>query len=163
MKIPVILNGEKIILDADPEEKLEETLRRQGLFSVKEGCQKGKCGSCAVLLDGKAVPSCLVPAGTVKNSEIETLEFFIKTKDGQDIKKGFDQAGITLCGFCNSARYFTAYNIINKPYRPNKDELEEIASSIECSCTDTNKFIDGIMFALANKHSREGRKYATNS
>lgn len=159
MKIPVILNGEKIILDADPEEKLEETLRRQKLFSIKEGCQKGCCGSCAVLLDGKTVPSCLVPVGTVKNCEIETLEFFIKTKDGQDIQKGFSQAGITLCGYCNAARYFTAYNVINLPYRPTSEEIEEIASTIECGCTDTKKFINGMLYAIANKHSREGRKH----
>lgn len=159
MKIPVILNGEKEILDADPEEKLEETLRRLELFSVKEGCQKGCCGACVVLLDGKAVPSCVVPVGTVRNSEIETLEFFIKTKDGQDIKKGFDQAGITLCGFCNAARFFTAYNVINLPVRPSSEELEEIASSIECSCTDSKKFINGMMYATAAKHSREGRKH----
>lgn len=159
MKIPVILNGEKEILDADPEEKLEETLRRLEFFSVKEGCQKGCCGACVVLLDGKAVPSCVVPVGTVRNSEIETLEFFIKTKDGQDIKKGFDQAGITLCGFCNAARFFTAYNVINLPVRPSSEELEEIASSIECSCTDSKKFINGMMYATAAKHSREGRKH----
>lgn len=159
MKIPVILNGEKIILDADPEEKLEETLRRQKLFSIKEGCQKGCCGSCAVLLDGKTVPSCLVPVGTIKNCEIETLEFFIKTKDGQDIQKGFSQAGITLCGYCNAARYFTAYNVINLPYRPTSEEIEEIASTIECDCTDTKKFINGMLYAMANKHSREGRKH----
>lgn len=159
MKIPVILNGEKAILDADPEEKLAETLRRLGFFSVKEGCQKGCCGACTVLLDGKAVPSCVVPAGTVRNSEIETLEFFIKTKDGQDIKKGFDQAGITLCGFCNAARFFTAYNVINLPVRPSTEELEEIASSIECGCTDSKKFINGMMYATAAKHSREGRKH----
>lgn len=160
MKIPVILNGEKVILDADPEEKLEETLRRQKLFSVKEGCQKGCCGFCSVLLDGKTVPSCLIPVGTIKNSEIETLEFFIKTKDGQDIQKGFSQAGISFCGYCNSARYFTAYNVINMQTRPSAEEIEEIASSVECSCTDTKKFINGILYAIANKHSREGRKHA---
>jgi len=160
MKIPVILNDEKIILDANPEEKLLETLRRLELFSVKEGCQKGKCGLCAVLLDGKPVPSCLVPVGTVKNSKIETLEHFIKTPDGQDIQKGFSQAGITLCGFCNAARYFTAYNLINKPYKPESEEMEEIASSVDSSCTDDRKFINGMMYAMANKHEREGRKHA---
>lgn len=160
MKIPVILNGEKIIIDADPEESLAEILRRKKLFSVKEGCQKGRCGFCAVLLDGKTVPSCLIPVGTVRNSEIETLEFFIKTKDGQDIQKGFSQAGITFCGYCASARYFTAYNVINLPSRPSAEQLEEIASSVECSCTDSRKFINGMLYATANKHSREGRKHA---
>lgn len=159
MKVPVILNGEKEIIDADPEERLSQTLRRRNLFSVKEGCQKGCCGSCTVLLDGKTVPSCLVPAGTVKNSEIETLEFFIKTKDGQDIQKGFQEAGISFCGFCNAARFFTAYNVINLPYRPSAEELEEIASSIDCDCTDIKKFINGMVYATAAKHAREGRKH----
>lgn len=158
MKIPVILNGKKIILEADPEEKLLETLRKLNLHSVKCGCGKGLCGSCTILLNGKCVPACLIPSGIVKDSEIITLEYFLETKDGQDIEKGFSQAGIKFCGYCNSGRYFKAYEVINRTTRPEINELEEVALTIDCSCTDSRSFINGILYAIALKHEREGRK-----
>ena len=84
-----MLNSSKVILDAKPSESLLEVLRRQGLLSVKEGCTKGRCGSCTVLLDDRPVPSCVIPVGIVRNASIETLEFFLLTKEGEDITAGF--------------------------------------------------------------------------
>lgn len=158
MKIPVILNGEKVILDARPSEKLSTVLRRHGLFSVKEGCGKGKCGSCTVLLDDKSVPSCIVPVGIARNASIETLEFFLLTKEGEDIATGFKQAGINMCGFCNGARVFATYALLKKVYRPSMEELESLAASIECNCTDKKTFMNGVIYATATKHEREERR-----
>ena len=63
MKIPVTINGKKIILDENPDEKLLFVLRKQKLISVKIGCEAGKCGFCTVLLNDKPVSSCLIPVG----------------------------------------------------------------------------------------------------
>lgn len=158
MKIPVFLNGEKVILDAKPTESLCSVLRRQDLLSVKEGCGKGKCGSCTVLLDDNPVPSCIIPVGIVRNASIETLEFFSLTKEGEDILSGFRQAGMNLCGYCNGARVFSAYALLKKVYRPSMEELEALADSIKCTCTDRKTFMNGVVYATANKHEREGRK-----
>lgn len=158
MKIPVILNGEKIILDAKPSESLLEVLRRLGYFSVKEGCIKGRCGSCTVLLDDKPVPSCIIPVGMIRNATIETLEFFLLTKDGEDIISGFKQAGVNMCGFCNSYRIFSVYELLHRVYRPSTEELEALADSVKCHCTDKKTFINGVLYATAIKHEREGRR-----
>ena len=158
MKIPVILNSEKKILDAKPTESLLEVLRGQGLLSVKEGCTKGKCGSCTVLLDEKPISSCIIPVGIVRNATIETLEFFSLTKEGEDITAGFKQAGMNMCGYCNSARIFSTYALLKKVYRPSMEELEELADCIKCNCTDRKTFINGVIYATANRHEREGRK-----
>ena len=158
MKIPVLLNSEKRILDAKPEESLRDVLRREGYLSVKEGCGKGKCGSCTVLLDDKPVPSCIIPAGIVRNASIDTLEFFSLTKDAEDIISGFKQAGMNMCGFCNSARIFSAYALLQKVYRPTAKDLEHLADCIECTCCDRKTFMNGIVYATANKHEREGRR-----
>lgn len=158
MKIPVILNSEKRILDAKPTESLLEVLRKQGLLSVKEGCTKGLCGSCTVLLDEKPVSSCIIPVGIVRNATIETLEFFLMTKEGEDITAGFKQAGVNMCGYCNSARVFSTYALLNKVYRPTSEELEALADCIKCNCTDRKTFINGVIYATANRHEREGRK-----
>lgn len=160
MKIPVILNSEKVILDAKPTEPLLEVLRRQGLLSIKEGCTKGKCGSCTVLLDDRPVSTCIIPVGIVRNATIETLEFFLLTKEGEDIITGFKQAGIQMCGFCNSSRIFSTYALLKKVYRPSSEELEQLADSIKCNCTDRKTFLNGVYYATANKHEREGRRNA---
>lgn len=158
MKIPVILNSEKIILDAKPTEKLSDVLRRMELLSVKNGCEKGVCGSCTVLLDDKPVPSCIIPVGIVRNCSIETLEFFSLTKEGEDILAGFKQAGVTMCGFCNSVRIFSTYALLKRIYRPTMEDLEGVARHITCNCCDKKTFMNGIVYATANKHEREGRK-----
>ena len=158
MKIPVLLNSEKLILDAKPTESLRDVLRRMGLLSIKEGCGKGKCGACTVLLDDKPVPSCLIPVGILRNATIETLEFFILTKDAEDILAGFKQAGMNLCGFCNSARIFSTYALLKKAYRPSTEDLEKLADSVSCNCTDRKTFMNGVMYATALRHDREGRK-----
>ena len=158
MKIPVILNGEKTILDAKAGESLKDVLRRSCLISVKEGCGKGKCGACTVLLDDKPVPSCIIPIGIVRNASIETLEFFTLTKDAEDIISGFKQAGINMCGFCNSARIFSTYALLKKVYRPSNEDLEKLADCVDCTCTDRKTFMNGVMYATASRHEREGRK-----
>ena len=154
----MIINSEKKILDENPSKSLLEVLRKQNLLSVKEGCMKGKCGSCTVLLDDRPVPACIIPVGILKNASIETLEFFLLTKDGEDIISGFKQAGINLCGFCNSARIFQTYALLKKVYRPTLEELEQLADCIKCNCTDRKTFINGVIYATAAKHEREGRK-----
>lgn len=158
MKIPVLLNSEKKILDAKAEESLRDVLRKEGLLSVKEGCGKGKCGSCTVLLDDKPVPSCIIPVGIVRNASIETLEFFLMTKDAEDIITGFKQAGINMCGFCNSSRILSTYALLKKVYRPSNEDLEKLADCTNCNCTDKKTFMNGVMYATAAKHDREGRK-----
>ncbi len=158
MKIPLTLNGEKIILDCKADEPLIEILRKRGLFSVKNGCGKGICGSCTVLLDGKAVSSCKIPVGIVRDSKIETLEHFEKNPAYDDIISGFNKAGISLCGFCNAARILLTHDLISHVYRPTKDQLDHVAASVKCSCTEKGIFENGILYAVANKHSREGRK-----
>lgn len=158
MKIPMTINDKYLIIDANPDDSLLEVLRRAKLFSVKKGCGKGLCGYCTVLLSGKPVPSCLIPVGILKGENIVTLEHFAKTPDYADIADGFAQAGVHPCGWCNAAKYFSVYNLLQKSYRPSKEELNEIADEQTCSCTNHDIFINGILFATANKHKREGRK-----
>ena len=158
MKIPVTLNDEKIIMDANPDDRLLDVLRQKKLFSVKKGCGKGRCGFCTVLLDGQPVASCLIPAGIVRNASIVTLEHFSKSPEYADIADGFKTAGVHPCGWCNAAKYFTVHSLLSRIYRPSKDELNELADGQTCSCTNRDTFINGVLYAVANKHRREGRK-----
>ncbi len=158
MIIPFILNGKKIVLEVDPAEKLLDVLRRQRLFSVKKGCTGVCCSSCTVLLDNKPVPSCLVPVFLVKDLPVITLEYFIQTENYRDIEKGFQKAGIHLCGYCNPGKIFTAWNIIQTYSRPTHRDLYEAIAHMTYCCTDRDTYINGILNAIQARNERTGSK-----
>ena len=112
MKLSVTLNGKKQQLEAEPQTPLSQVLRTLGLFSIKKTGQNGTGCSCTILLNGKPVPSDIIPFAIVKNSKIMTLEYFEQTENFQYISKGFEQAGVKLCGYCNSGMIFMAHDIM---------------------------------------------------
>ena len=154
MKIPFILNSENIILDAEPDTKLLQLLRDNGIFSVKNGCKEGSCGACTVLMDGKPVPSCIIPSAAVRHSSIETLEYFMRSKDYSDIDAGFRQAGVKLCGYCNAGKIFAAWSIISTDARPARETVIKVARYFPCRCTDTETLASGIMMAATARRKR---------
>ena len=158
MKIPVIINGEKTILDESPDEKLLYVLRKHRFISAKRGCEEGKCGFCTVLLDDRPVSSCLIPVGIVKDCTIETLEHFSTTKEYKNIEEGFKRAGVSLCGYCNSFKYFGVYRLLKDNYRPTKEQIYSFTAEDKCQCTEQGAFINAILYATAIYHESEGRK-----
>ncbi len=154
MQIPIILNTKKLVINTGPEETLLTILRKQKKYSVKTGCTKGICGSCTVLLDGKIVPSCKIPIGIIRNSEVITLDYFIKTEDFKDIQQGFDKANIKLCGFCNAGKIFSAYDCIQINHQLNREEIYHSIEHLSFCCVDPDTLINGIIYA---KNFREDR------
>ena len=148
MNVPVILNGNKTILDAPADETLMSVLRRIGCSSVKCGCGQGTCGSCTVLLNDNPVATCKIPLGIIQNADIVTLEYFERTKEYSIIIKGFELAGIKLCGLCDSGKIFSAYQLIKMNKIPTRDEIYEQVRSLAPCCTDLNTLIKGIILAL---------------
>ena len=161
MKIPVTLNDSKIVLEAAPSENLMTVLRREKLFSVKCGCARGLCGNCSVLLNGKPVSSCTIPVGTIRDSRIETLEHIKNSPYYQDIITGFNQAGIHLCGFCNTGKILTAYNLLKNYNRPTTEQIYGELNNYSICCTSTENLACGIMYAIAQKHFREGEQHGS--
>lgn len=149
MKIPITLNNEKYILEAEPSEKLLHVLRREKLVSVKHGCQTASCGACQVLLDGKAVASCHIPVGIVMDSNIITLEYFSKTEFYSEIMRGFEKAGISLCGYCNAGKIFLTYEIINTMTQPTREKIAAITNKLNDCCVEQDILINGILYAYA--------------
>ena len=158
MKIPLTLNNNKIVLSADPSESLLSVLRKEKIYSVKCGCQKGICGNCMVLLDNKAISSCIIPIGLARGKKIITLEQIMEEPLYEDIMTGFSQAGITLCGYCNAGKILTAYSILISYYRPTIEQIEDAINGLHCCCIDNTTFKNGILYAVAAKYAREGKK-----
>ena len=148
MNVPVILNGNKTILEAPADETLMSVLRRIGCASVKCGCGQGTCGSCTVLLNDNPVATCKIPLGIIQNADIVTLEYFERTKEYSIIMKGFELAGIKLCGLCDSGKIFSAYQSVKLNRIPTREEIYEQVRSLAPCCTDLNTLINGIILAL---------------
>lgn len=148
MNVPVILNGNKTILEAPADETLMSVLRRIGCASIKCGCGQGTCGSCTVLLNDNPVATCKIPLGIIQNADIVTLEYFERTKEYTMIMKGFELAGIKMCGLCDSGKIFSAYQLIKLNKIPTRDEIYEQVRSLAPCCTDLNTLIRGIILAI---------------
>lgn len=172
MKIPVLLNGEKTVLDVPSGKMLLNVLRERGLLSAKCGCFDGEgtlkrqfCGACTVLLDGLPVPSCIVPVAIARDSEIITLEYFSQTPSYADIIRGFKIAGVRLCGFCDAGKIFAAEYLLrtsgeigeqsNGGLPSLKTIYDGIAHLMPC-CTSMKQLSEGIIHAFNNRVDREG-------
>ena len=159
MQIPLNLNDDKIVLDAEADDSLLTVLRREKYFKVKCGCDKGFCGNCTVLLNDKPVSSCKIPISLVRNENVETLEYFKKNNAFYaDIQSGFKEAGMNLCGYCEAGKIFTTYWIIKTYPHPELKNIQNAIKHLDCCCTDRTTFINGILYAAAFNHSRMERR-----
>ncbi len=154
MKIPLLINDEKKMVECETGELLLSVLRKLNLLSVKFGCSKGSCGACMILLDGLPVPSCAIPAIACRESSIITMEYFSKTPDFTDIQEGFTEAGVQTCGYCNAGKYFVAYHIISTYSRPTKELIQEHLSDLTCKCVETDLLTLGVLKAGAKRRKR---------
>lgn len=158
MKIPVILNGEVTVLEADPSLSLLKVLRREGIISAKLGCATGRCGSCTILLAGRAVASCLIPLAAVRDATIVTLEHFSKTPECRLIMESFGKAGIQLCGYCNAGKILATYSLIAAYKRPSLKLVQETVYHLNCGCTEQDDLVQGIMYAVSAFQTQFGQR-----
>jgi aerobic-type carbon monoxide dehydrogenase small subunit (CoxS/CutS family) len=125
--VDVILNGRATTLDVRTDEMLLETLRDQGLRSVRETCAIGVCGACTVLLDGEPVSGCLTLAASVAGREITTVEGLDQS---DPVLRAFNEAHAFQCGWCTPGFVLTA-----KAMRPGDDVRTALGGNLcRCGC-----------------------------
>jgi aerobic-type carbon monoxide dehydrogenase small subunit (CoxS/CutS family) len=149
MKHPIVLNvnGEEWQLDVEPGETLLDVLRtRIGVKSPKIGCERGDCGSCTVLLDGKTVRSCLVLAVEADGHAVITVEGLSK-HGPNELQKRFIAANAFQCGFCAPGTILAATELLAKNPRPTREEVQEAISGNLCRCTGYVAIIDAVLDA----------------
>jgi len=155
VRIAFDLNGVPQYLDVEPGEPLTSLLRRLGMKSVKEGCDTGDCGACTVLLDGRAVRSCLMVAPQVQGRRVLTLEGLGTVDDPHPLQQAFLDAGAVQCGFCTPGMVLVAYELLTRNGDPTPEEVREAISGNLCRCTGYVKIVDAVLRAAQWK--REGR------
>lgn len=145
MKLQVTINGEHIEQEVDGGKRLIDFLRDdRGLTGVKEGCGEGECGACTVVMNGKAVASCLVMAGQAEGASITTVEGVARDGQLSQLQQAFVDKGAVQCGFCTPGMIMSAKALLDENPTPSRDEIERAIEGNLCRCTGYVKIIDAI-------------------
>ncbi len=146
--LPLKVNGEEYEVYTDPWKVLRDVLRDElGLTGVKEGCTTGNCGACTVLIDGKAVKSCLVLACQALGKDILTIEGLSSNGELHPLQQAFIDHFAVQCGFCTPGMILSAKALLDE--KPNATE-EDIKHSLHgnlCRCTGYVKIVEAILAA----------------
>ncbi|MEI9478614.1 MAG: (2Fe-2S)-binding protein [Deltaproteobacteria bacterium] len=144
--IKLRVNGDAYALQVDSRRTLLEALREQlGLTGTKEMCNKGDCGGCTVILDGRAVLSCMMLAVEADGKEILTIEGLAeKGYQLHPLQKAFVDHGAIQCGYCTPGFIMSAKALLDRKLDPTPDEIKEAISNNICRCTGYVQIVEAI-------------------
>ncbi|MEI6764411.1 MAG: (2Fe-2S)-binding protein [Bacteroidota bacterium] len=144
-KITIRLNNENRSVEVDPNDVLLDVLRdKLGAKSPKCGCDRGDCGACAVLFNGKSVRSCLILAIEADGQEIITAEG-LSGKDLSPVQNAFVEFNSFQCGFCAPGIIISATELLNNNPSPTREDVKEALSGNLCRCTGYTPIIDAVV------------------
>jgi selenium-dependent xanthine dehydrogenase len=140
-----LVNGEAVSI---PEErKLLDVLRNTlKLTSVKNGCSEGACGTCMILLDGKAVKACVQTVSKIQGKSVITVEGF-SSREKEVYSYAFSVCGAVQCGFCTPGMLISAKALLDKNPNPTKDQVKQAINNNICRCTGYKKIEEAILLA----------------
>jgi aerobic carbon-monoxide dehydrogenase small subunit len=151
------VNGEEHQVATDSHRTLVQVLREElGLTGTKIGCGEGDCGACTVLLDGRAVNSCLVLAVQAEGHEITTIEGLAEGNRLHPIQQAFVDHGAIQCGFCSPGMILTAKQLLDRNPAPSEAEVRAGIVGNLCRCTGYQKIVEAVLDA-ADRLTRTGR------
>jgi aerobic carbon-monoxide dehydrogenase small subunit len=151
IEIGLIVNGTPRRLEAEPCRTLLSLLRDEmGLLSVKEGCGQGDCGACVVVMDGRAVNSCLVLAAQADGAKIVTLEGLAGEKGLHPLQRRFIDHWAFQCGFCTPGMIMSCYALLQTNPQPTDEEIREAIAGNLCRCTSYHNIVAAVQAAAAD-------------
>ncbi len=143
------LNGEDVDVSFAPYKTLLEVLREDlGHTGTKHGCELGECGACAVLLDGKAVLSCLVLALECAGRKVLTVEGLSGDGKLHPLQDAFADCGAAQCGYCTPGILVTAKALLDANPHPSRDQIREALSGNLCRCTGYLQIFEAVEAAM---------------
>lgn len=145
VEISFTLNGRHERLDIPPNMTLLELLRDEvGLTGTKKGCEVGECGACTVLLDGRAVNSCLVLAPQVSGLEVITVEGLAPLGTLRPLQEAFIDHGAVQCGFCTPGMLMSAKDLLDHNAEPSEKDIRGAIAGNLCRCTGYQQIVEAI-------------------
>ena len=162
--VTLTVNGDRREVGVPAHWTLLEALRYSlGLTGSKQGCDKGDCGACTVLLDGQPILSCITPVLEAEGADVLTVEGLAQPGALHPLQEAFEQFGAAQCGFCTPGILMSAAALLQRNDSPTRDEIKEALSGNLCRCTGYTKIIDAVEAAASvglrgsGDSSRSGR------
>jgi len=155
-KYALLINGQSFSVDAAPDARLLDILREQlDLTGTKYGCGEGQCGACTVLMDGRALRSCMTPVSTASGKAITTIEGLAKRDRLHPVQQAFLDEGAMQCAYCTSGMILSAVSLLNNKQNPSDAEILQFMQGNICRCGTYPRIVAAIRKASgAGKESR---------
>ena len=148
MKIRLTVNGRHVERETDAQTRLLDLLREDlALTGTKEGCGEGECGACTVLIDGRAVNSCLVLAVQADGKTVLTIEGLAQGEALHPIQQAFVEQGGVQCGFCTPGFIMSTYALLQENPSPSDEEILTALEGNLCRCTGYTKIVEAVRAA----------------
>ena len=155
MIISFMLNGDEAEVDTVSNRRAVDLLREDlQIRSIRMKCDGRLCGSCLILLDGRPVHACMLPAFELRFRDVWTMEGLAATDGFNDILGGFKEARVQLCPSCAASRALVTEALLRNTTRPGADQTREAAESVRCSCSSTQRILDGMLRAARLRERR---------
>jgi carbon-monoxide dehydrogenase small subunit len=143
--LSVIVNGQRRETDSDPATPLAVFLREElDLRGTKIGCGNGECGACTVIMEARAVCSCLVPLGRAAGRQIDTIESLGDPDDLHPIQRKLVECGAFQCGFCTPGMVMSLIALLRRNPQPSDDEIRTALQGNLCRCSGYVKLLEAI-------------------
>jgi carbon-monoxide dehydrogenase small subunit len=150
------LNGESAEVAFAPHKTLLEVLREDlALTGTKHGCELGECGTCTVLVNGRAILSCLMLGLDAEGQEIKTIEGMAEGGQLHPLQDTFADTGAAQCGYCSPGFLLVAEELLKKNANPSRDEIREALSGNLCRCTGYIKIYEAVELAAARMRGED--------
>ena len=149
--INLLINGQTVRVDAQPNDTLLAVLREQlDLTGSKYGCGEGQCGACTVLIDGKAHRSCITPVSSVANKSVTTIEGLARGQHLHPVQQAFLDEDAMQCAYCTSGMIMSAVSLLNNKRNPSDEEILQFMQGNICRCGTYPRIVSAIRKAAAS-------------
>ena len=146
--LTMTVNGVQRTVEVHPVARLLDVLREDlGLTGTKEGCGEGECGACSILMNGRVVNSCLIPAAQAQGAVIVTVEGLAEGEKLSALQDAFVTHNAAQCGFCTPGMLIAAQDLLNRCPNPDEERVREGLAGNICRCTGYVKILDAVKTA----------------
>ncbi len=151
------VNDDSVSLEVEPHWTLLRLIRDElGLIGTKEGCGEGDCGACTVIVNCKAVNSCLMLAVDMDGKTITTIEGLARGDELHPLQKAFIEKGAVQCGFCTPGIILVAKALLDQNPNPSEEEIRFAIAGNLCRCTGYAKIVNAIQAVAEINNERKG-------
>ncbi|MEW6668575.1 MAG: (2Fe-2S)-binding protein [Thermodesulfobacteriota bacterium] len=162
-RVSFVLNGNRMEMEVEPHWTLLHVLREElEMTGTKSGCESGECGACTVIVNGKAVNSCLFPAVEIEGATVTTIEGLAKSSgELHPLQTAFIEKGAVQCGYCTPGMILSAKALLDENPNPTEEEIRHALAGNMCRCTGYVQIVEAVQaasLALTTKGAVRPRK-----